>query len=96
MLASLALLISAAVGLAGTGPSADAGASLRARGWQALDQVACEGLRAGRYYELGNDEATAELLAVPGGGVLVSHLPLPEAPYECREVTEPHFVEEIR
>jgi hypothetical protein len=96
MAASLLLLVSAAVGLAGGGsgpPPAER--RLLARGWQRADHVACGPLREGAYYEAANEEGSAELLALPEGAALVSRLPLPEPPYDCREITEPHFVEEI-
>lgn len=95
MVACLLLVISAAVGLAGPAEEAGGEAGLRARGWQALDRVTCEGLLAGRYYELGNDDATVELFVAGPDNLWVSRLPLPEPPYECHEIPEPHFIEEI-
>jgi hypothetical protein len=96
MAASLFVLIAAALSLAPGGEAGGDAAGLRARGWQSADRAACEQLRSGAYYEIGNEEGTVEALALADGSLLASRLPLPEAPYECREIPEPHFVEEIR
>jgi hypothetical protein len=96
MLASLSLTVSAALSLSGSAtPAGDAAAALRARGWQETGHLVCGDLRPGAYYEAGNEESSAELLALPGGGALVSGL-LPDPPYACREIPGPQFVEEIR
>jgi hypothetical protein len=97
MAASALLVISGAVGLSGgpAQPFAQMPHQLTARGWSALDQVGCEGLLPGHYYEVGNEESTAEIFAFEEGRFLASRLPLPEPPYACRPIFEPNFVEEI-
>ncbi|MGZ3651834.1 MAG: hypothetical protein ACXWR1_08330 [Bdellovibrionota bacterium] len=96
MAASALLVVSGAVSLSSEpAPSSQPPSLLAARGWAALDQVGCEGLLPGHYYEVGNEETTAEIFAFEEGRFFASRLPLPEAPYACRPINEPHFVEEI-
>jgi len=96
MLSSLSLIVSAALGLQGK-PTQTIPPNLRAHGWQHLDGApGCAGLRAGSYFEAGNDEGTVELYALDDGGVLASRAVLPPAPYDCHLIPKPLFVEEIR
>lgn len=70
---------------------------LLARGWQALDQIDCENLREGNYYEIENEERSVEALFMgKEAGFLASSLPLPEAPYLCRTISQPQFIEELK
>jgi hypothetical protein len=87
-------MISAILSLSGT-ESDSTEIELRGKGWTQIDQVNCANLRAGNYYEIGNDEVTAEIYALKSEGGLISRLPLPDS-YECRKIVRPQFVEEIR
>jgi hypothetical protein len=96
MVASLLVLVSAAVGLAG-GENADTRASiLLSRGWFPAGRAHCTGWKSGVYYELANDDTSAELYSLGDDSSLASRLPLPEEPYQCREIPGPSFVEEIQ
>jgi hypothetical protein len=95
MAACFLLLVSAAVGLSGGAAEEDPAAGpLRARGWGPLDHVDCPALREGNYYEVSGEKESAEIYFLCAG-TLASRTPLPEAPYECRKIPKPHFVEEI-
>jgi len=95
MAASLFLLIAAAVSLAGEEEGADPSATaLLKRGWQRIDHLDCAAPTAGSYFEVSNDQGSAEAFAL-NTGYLVSRSPVPEPPYDCRLVRKPHFVEEI-
>ncbi len=95
MAASLLLIISATIGLAGgsqENPELDA---LLAHGWVWSDRLDCGALRPGTFYEVGNEKSSAEVFFLDLRKQLVSQLPLPEMPYQCREIKKPHFIEEI-
>jgi hypothetical protein len=95
MAASFLLFVSAAVGLAGGDETADPRTtSLLARGWVSVDHLECPSPSPGSFFEVSGEQGSAEVLALKSG-FLASRAPLPEPPYECRQIHEPHFVEEI-
>lgn len=95
MAASLLLFIAAAVSLAGGEEGGDPrAAALLRRGWLPADHLDCAAPAAGSYIEISNEQGSAEVFVL-ASGFLVSRAPLPEPPYDCRPVREPHFVEEI-
>jgi hypothetical protein len=93
--ASLFLLVSAALSLWEKPPSAPAGpaAALLERGWRKAESLPCPTV-PGRFYELEGDGSAAEAFALGRGEALVSR-PLAIHPVHCREIEQPHFVEEI-
>ena len=93
----LMLVVSAAVGLSEESSlSADPlTAPLLARGWVYLDHVDCDRLQPRAFYELSNERESAEFFTASDGRYLASRPALPEPPYECRPISEPHFIEEI-
>ncbi len=97
MTASLLLVISGALALApASAPEAAEADSLLARGWQRTE-IPCGNPSLGRFYEVAHEEsgASAEAYYLGSGLYLASHLPLPSGPLDCREISEPQFIEEI-
>lgn len=69
-------------------------AELGRRGWTEGESLPCAEARAGIFYEVANEEASAEIFAMGAGRYLASHLPLPDHA-ACREISQPNFIEEI-
>ncbi|HEY8280054.1 MAG TPA: hypothetical protein VIH99_10540 [Bdellovibrionota bacterium] len=95
LVASLFLLTGACLCLPEGSQSLGPEELLRQHGWVAADRLTCTLPQAGSYLEIENGEAVREAYYQGGNSVLVSRLPLPEAPYLCREIEKPTFVEEV-
>lgn len=97
MAASLLLFISGTLALFAPAAEEDPQAgNLIARGWLPIESdLPCGAVRAQAFYEISNDTTSAEAFYLGQGKFLVSHATLPEAPISCREIPEPHFIEEI-
>lgn len=69
--------------------------SLLARGWQPIDSLPCNGLKAGSFYELIGEESSQDFFVLNQGTALASKSPWPEPPLACHPIPSPNFVEEL-
>lgn len=65
------------------------------RGWQWQDGLPCSDLSVGKFYEVGGDEQSVELLVLDGERALASSESWPEAPNTCTEINEPSLIQEL-
>jgi len=93
---SLLLLISATIMLAGKREEQDGERqTLLLRGWQRTERLPCPNPEAGKFYELEGESEVIEAYAQGTAGALAAKLPLPSPVLHCREISRPHFIEEI-
>jgi len=95
--ASLLLFVSAVLGLSGGKVTEDAKAeTLLALGWQKTDRLPCTNpTLPGNFYEIEGESKTVEAYALTASTSLAASLPLPAQTSPCREISEPHFIQEI-
>jgi hypothetical protein len=70
--------------------------ALLAKGWVFADSSACPRLEQGIFFEIDSDQGgNIEGFLTSSGRWLISAPALPQAPYSCRKIKAPSFIQEI-